>query len=142
MKFPPISSIFYSKVRSCGETSLTVPGLESHGPILAGWRAVFLLGALSCAIVAAGVATLCPPIPRAGSSGSESATTRAAPQTWQTVAAVVGRNRTWQLLTMQSLFGGLPFSGFHFLTLLMQYRGYPVHIITLCDQPPPQFDFQ
>ena len=103
-----------------GGTALSNHRVPFLGASLAGWRAVFLIGALCCAVVAAQVAWCCPAIPRTGGTGTVSKLA----QDWRTVARAVGRNRTWQLLTAQSLFGGLPFAGFHFLTLLMQYAGY------------------
>ena len=96
---------------------VTIPVLVGSIP---GWRAAFLIGGAWCGIVAGCVAKFCPPIPRV--SDKEAAI--AEPRTWWSVGRDVARNRTWQLLTLQSLFGGLPFAAFNFLTLLMQYAGY------------------
>lgn len=90
------------------------------GVSIAGWRAVFLIGGICCCLVSGHVAWFCPVIPRAPSNGSATVE----PRSWVAVGRAVARNRTWQLLTLQSLFGGLPFAAFHFLTLLMQYAGY------------------
>lgn len=90
------------------------------GVTIAGWRAVFLIGGMVCALVAGHVAWTCPKFPRCSDSGSVSTEARSS----CSIARGVARNRTWQLLTGQSMFGGLPFAGFHFLTLLMQYAGY------------------
>jgi predicted MFS family arabinose efflux permease len=90
------------------------------GGSIAGWRAVFVIGGMCCCLVAGHVAWFCPTIPRAAVNGNPATE----PRSWVAVGRAVARNRTWQLLTLQSLFGGLPFAAFHFLTLLMQYAGY------------------
>ena len=109
-----------------GGTSIsnTRPSLLSFS--MPGWRAVFLAGAAACAVVAAIVACCCPPIPRAdGAPPPALGPPRGGfLKSWLVVGRAVWRNKVWQLLTVQSLFGGLPFAGFHFLTLLMQYVGY------------------
>ena len=96
---------------------VTIPVLGGSIP---GWRAVFLIGGAWCGIVAGSVARFCPLIPRV----ADNKATLAEPRRWWSVGRAVARNRTWQLLTLQSLFGGLPFAAFNFLTLLMQYNGY------------------
>jgi predicted MFS family arabinose efflux permease len=100
-----------------GGTSISNQSFLFLGVEFLGWRVVFLLGACGCAAAAAVVWTLCPEVPR-------TAAVRGETHSWHSRLRQVGTDRTWQLLTLQSLFGGLPFAGFHFLTLLMQYAGY------------------
>lgn len=97
--------------------SISVPIVGASIP---GWRAVFVIGGMCCGFVASFVTFFCPAIPRASNDTHFTTDSR----TWCSVGRAVARNRTWQLLTLQSLFGGLPFAAFHFLTLLMQYAGY------------------
>lgn len=41
------------------------------------------------------------------------------------VAAAIGENRTLQVITLQGMFGNIPWQAFNFLTLWLQYRGEP-----------------
>jgi MFS family permease len=99
----------------------TVAAARTFGS-LSGWRVAFIVaGMVSACLVPAVLSIPEPSQPRAQAPGARSGACAGL----RLISRSVWRNRTLQVITLQGLFGNIPWQAFNFLTLWLLYLGQP-----------------